>query len=269
MCVGMGMGMGVSIGTALATAPLWHTRGPPAALHHRTQTGALLVAVRRHRRVTGAVAVRVADVAVWARAAHLLHRQAGGGDGGEQGEGERPLALEDAFGGAQFGRGAAVGARKTTACMSTPDDVTGTAASTVAVGSTINDTRLIPDGLDLVPLQLEQPLKVSLQVVRGLGPGYAFALCVEEDGQLLQAPAIEGRGQEVWVAAARLALAAEGGGGGGTGTPLELSRINHLKVKVKVSFSDSFSGFSGFRNWIQNLQSSSKTGQTDCIITVN
>ena len=54
--------------------------------------------------------------------------------------------------------------------------------------------------LDLVPLQLQQPLQVLLQRPHRLGPGCTAALSVEEHGQLPQAPAAEGGRQEVWVA---------------------------------------------------------------------
>lgn len=56
--------------------------------------------------------------------------------------------------------------------------------------------------LDLEPLQLQQPLQVLLQVPHRLGPGRATALCVNKHCQLSQAPAVEGRRQEVRVTVA-------------------------------------------------------------------
>lgn len=141
----------------------------------------------------------VAGTAVRASATHLLDGH-GVGDGGEQGKGESPLALEDAFGGAQVGRGCAVGARAT-------GGAGGTSPATVAAGTNAAvAVRLVLNRLDLEPFQFQQTLQVLFQLIHGSGSRHIFALRVEKHSQLPQAPSVEGRWQEVGVALTELAL---------------------------------------------------------------
>lgn len=200
--------------TALATASLGHGGAPPA-LHQGAQVGVVLVGIRPTR----SVAVRVAGTTVRACTTHKLDRH-GLGYGGEQGKGERPLALKDAFWGAQVGRGAAVGARVTG----------GSGGSSLVAAATVV---CLLDGLNLVPLQFQQSLQVLLQLIHGPGPGHALALRVEEHCQLPQAPGVERRRQEIRVAFIELALAAGWGGGGGGGVgALKFSGVNDLGSQI-------------------------------------
>lgn len=171
--------------------------------------------------------MRVAGTAVRASATHLLDRH-GVGDGGEQGKGESPLTLENAFRSAQVGRGCAVGAR-----------ATGEAGSTSPATSTNGTISvcLILDCLDLAPLQFQQALQVLLKLIHGSGSGHIFALCVEKHSQLPQAPSVEGRWQEVRVALTELALLLPLALSlGDTAGPLELYRVDDLCSQVQIGW---------------------------------
>lgn len=72
---------------------------------------------------------------------------------------------------------------------------------------------LLLRGLDLAPLQLQQPVQVPLQGAHGPGPGGAPGLHVVEGGQLTEVPGVEGRREEVWEGVVGVAAASlpEGG----------------------------------------------------------
>lgn len=191
---------------ALAAAALGRDAGLCPALQEGAEPRVALVSVR----AAGPVAERVADAAVRAEATRELH---GGGvpQRGEEGEGKGTLALPQAFGGAQVGGGSGV----------RPGAAGGHGGHGLAV--------LLLDRLDLQPLQLQQPLQVLLQLAHGPGPGGAPALGVEEQGQLPEAPGVEGRGQEVRVAVAAVAQPARAREGRG-----EVGGVDDLGPQVEV-----------------------------------
>jgi len=181
------------------------------------------------------------------------------GQGGEEGEGEGTLALQDALGAAEAHGQAGGGGRKRAA---TPGRwrLAGSAAFPLPLPLLL----LLPRRrLHAPPLQLQQPLQDALQGVGGAWPQSPPALCVVEGGQLSQAPGVERRGEEVrervgaggggpWTPSsslpagvggkvirgddlrAQVQLRGNGGGGGGGGRRRKSFRVGQIPVTVCV-----------------------------------
>lgn len=121
-------------------------------------------------------------------------REQGGvtGQRGEEGEGEGTLALQDALWSAEARRGGS--------------------GRPVAAGYDIGHRRLptlLLGGLNLAPLQLQQPVKVPFQRAHRPGPRGPLALHVVEDRQLTEAPGVKRWREEVWEV--KTAVAASSG----------------------------------------------------------
>ncbi|TNN79683.1 hypothetical protein EYF80_010057 [Liparis tanakae] len=185
----------VAVGPRGAAEPLSSGRRAPLRRVHPALAVAPLGeradgAAARRRHAAGAVA----DAAEGARAAG--QQGAVTGQGGEEGEGEGPLTLEDALRGAEAGRG-------------------GGGGQFVAAGYGVRRRRrpaLLLDGLNLAPLQLKHFFQVSLQRAHGLGPRGPTALCVVEDRQLTEAPGVERRREEVWEVQTTVGVSSGSGG---------------------------------------------------------
>lgn len=127
------------------------------------------------------------------------------------------MALTKAFGGAKACRGCGVRPGSLTSCLGEGCGVTP------ALGL---------NGLYLVPFQLQKALQILLQLPDRFRSGGTFALRVEEDGQLPQAPRIERRWQEVWVAVAIIIVVLQHSGSGYVG--MEVQGVDHLCSEVEL-----------------------------------
>lgn len=209
-------------GSAFATAPLLGIGRRGSALKQRTETGVSLVRVRR----AGAVAQRIADVAVRANGARELRgrRAARGGDEGQR---KCPLTLSKAFGGVETRRRSGV----------RPGAVCG---RTRSVPSGTDEGYAVPpalglNGLYLVPFQLQEAFQILLQLSDRLRPGGPFAFRVEEDGKLSQAPRVERRRQEVRVSVAVVIIVLQHPGTGNVG--MQVHGVDHLRTEVELRWS--------------------------------
>lgn len=161
--------------TRLAVAPFGEWHWVPA-LQNGTDSGVTCVAVGRA--AAGCATGRVADAAQSAGTAREQGRVTD--QGGKEGEGEGTLTLEDTLWRAEAWR--------------------SSSSWTVAAVSNIWHRRLpilLLDSLDLMPLQLQQPLQVPFQRAYRPGPWSPSALHIVEDSQLTEVPRVKRWRKEV------------------------------------------------------------------------
>lgn len=209
-------------GPAFTAAPQLGVGRRSSVLKQRTKTGVSLVCVHR----ATPIAQRVADVAVRADGAGELRgrRAACGGDEGQR---KCPLTLSKAFGGTEARRRG--GVRPGAVCR-----CTRSVPSCKDYGYAV-PSALSLNALNLVPFQLQEAFQILLHLPYRFRPRSPFAFCVEEDGELLQAPGVERRWQEVRVAVDVVIIILQHRGSRNLG--IEVHGVDHLRTEVELRWS--------------------------------